>query len=89
MQPPLQKVIPARSKIESMTGGGQGLVKRMSKAGGAGGMEKIKEDYPKWKYEQIRLEEEVKAKKDENIDKTDPSNPKEFDIDHKEGIIKV
>ena len=43
--------------------GGQGLVKRMSKAGGAGGMEKIKEDYPKWIFEQLRLEEEVKAKK--------------------------
>ena len=88
MQSPLQKVIPARSKIESMTGG-QGLVKRMSKAGGAGGMEKIKEDYPKWIFEQLRLEEEVKAKKDENIDKPNPSNPKEFDIDHKEGIIKI
>ena len=83
-----EKVIPARSKIESITGG-QGLVKRMSKAGGAGGMEKIKEDYPKWIFEQLRLEEEVKAKKDENIDKDNPSNQKKFDIDHKEGIIKI
>ena len=76
MQPPLQKVIPARSKIESMAGG-QGLVKRMSKAGGAGGMEKIKEDYPKWIFEQLRLEEEVKAKKDEKIDKQ-KKQPKRF-----------
>ena len=68
---------------------GQGLVKRMSKAGGAGGMEKIKEDYPKWIFEQLRLEEEVKAKKDENIDKDNPSNQKKFDIDPKEGIIKI
>ena len=34
----------------------------MSKAGGAEGMEKIKEDYPNWILEQLRLEEEVKAK---------------------------
>ena len=45
--------------------------------------------HPKWIFEQLRLEEEVKAKKDENIDKPNPSNPKEFDIDHKEGIIKI
>ena len=35
----------------------------MSKAGGAEGMEKIKEDYTKWIFEKLRLEEEVKAKK--------------------------
>ena len=69
--------------------GGQGLVKRMSKAGGAGGMEKIKEDYPKWIFEQLRLEEEVKAKKDEKIDKHKKNNPRDLNKIHKEGIIKI
>ena len=68
--------------------GGQGLVKRMSKAGGAGGMEKIKEDYPKWIFEQLRLEEEVKAKKDKNIQKPAPGNANP-DFDPKEGIVKI
>tara|TARA_B100000161_G_C33527665_1_gene404373 strand:- start:159 stop:1355 length:1197 start_codon:yes stop_codon:yes gene_type:complete len=63
-----EKVIPARSKIESIAGG-QGLVKKMSKAGGPGGIEKIKEDYPKWIFEQLRLEEKAKANKDIALEK--------------------
>ena len=52
-------------------------------------MEKIKEDYPKWIFEQLRLEEEVKAKKDKNIKKLPPGNAEIPDFDHKEGIVKI
>ena len=51
-------------------------------------MEKIKEDYPKWIFEQLRLEEEVKAKKDKNIQKPVPGNANP-DFDPKEGIVKI
>ena len=50
--------------------------------------EKFKEDYPKWIFEQLRLEEEVKAKKDKNIQKPVPGNANP-DFDPKEGIVKI
>lgn len=41
----------------------------MSKAGGPGEIEKIKEDYPKWIFEQLRLEEKAKENKDIVLEK--------------------
>ena len=54
-----EKVFPARAKIEGEPGG-QGLVKRISKAGG---MEKVKENYPKWIFNQLKAEDDAKNPK--------------------------